>query len=148
MMMPVRGLTMSLVSSPESRLQPGIGDGLVHGDMVPGGAGGVEAHGAAVDELFGVERRRAVNLAAKAQLGVFFGPHDAGPRLAQRSRDFLDVVADRRDNADAGDDDAPHDFTPLRAGGCSGEAALVVATPPGNAGLSPRRAGTGRRACP
>jgi len=34
----------------------------------------MEAHGAAIDHIFRIERRRAVDLAAKAELGIFFGP--------------------------------------------------------------------------
>ncbi len=92
-----------------ARLQPGIGDGLIHGDMVPGGAGGVKAHGAAVDDLFRIERRGAMDLAAEAEFGIFLGAHDSRSRRAQRGRDFLGIIADRGDNADAGDDDASHD---------------------------------------
>ena len=91
-------------------LQPGIGDGLIHGDMVPGGAVGMEAHGAAIDQGFRIERRRAMHLTTKTKLGVFIGPDDAGARRAQRGENLVGVIADRGNNANAGDDDAPHDF--------------------------------------
>ena len=55
-----------------------------------------------------IERRRAVHLAAEAELGVFVGARDAGLRLAQARQHFLGVVADRRDDAHAGDDDPSH----------------------------------------
>ena len=67
MMMPVRSLEMSLSS------RPAVADRLLHRDMVPGRAAAEEAHGAAVDHLVGIERRRAVHLAAEAELGVFVG---------------------------------------------------------------------------
>ena len=89
MMMPVRSLEMSLSSS------AGVADRLLHGDVVPGGAAAEEAHGAAVDRLGRIERRRAVHLAAEAELGVFVGLHDAGLGLAQARQHFLRVVADR-----------------------------------------------------
>ena len=76
------------------RLEPGIADRLLHGDMVPGGAAAEETHGAAVDRFFGIERGRAVHLAAEAELGVFVGAHDAGLRLAQARQHLLGVVAD------------------------------------------------------
>src|SRR5208283_3996033 len=89
-----------------------IGDRLLHRDMVPGGAGGVKAHGAAVDDLGGVELRHAMHLRAEPELGVFIGAHDAGLGLKERLSDFLGVVADRRHDAHSGDDDASHDVPP------------------------------------
>ena len=81
---------------------------------------GVEAHGAAVDQGFRVQRRRAMHLAAKTKFGVFIGPDDAGARLAQRGENLLGVVADRGNNANACDDDAPHDLTPVPGAYLSG----------------------------
>ena len=43
----------------------------------------MEAHGAAVDHLVGIERRRAVHLAAEAELGVLVGAATM-PDLASR----------------------------------------------------------------
>jgi hypothetical protein len=86
----------------------GVGDGLVHGHMVPGRAAAVEAHGAAVDHFLGAQGRRPVDLAAEAEAGVVLGPAHARLRLAQRRHNFLRVVADGRDDAHPGDDDAPH----------------------------------------
>ena len=103
MMMPVRSFEISLV------LEAGIADRLVHGDVVPGRAAAVEAHGAAVDHLFRIEARGAVDLAAEAELLVIRSLADAGLRLAQRGENFLRVVADGRDDAHPGDDDAPHE---------------------------------------
>ena len=76
-------------------LEAGVADRLLHGDMVPGGAAAEEAHGAAVDRFARIERRRAVHLAAEAELGVLVGAHDAGLGLAQARQHFLGVVADR-----------------------------------------------------
>ena len=41
-------------------------------------------------------------------LGEYSAEADAGLGVAQRGRDFLGVVADGGDDADAGDDDASH----------------------------------------
>ncbi len=41
-----------------------------------------------------IERRRAVHLAAEAELGEFLGARDAGLGLAQAGQNFLRVVAD------------------------------------------------------
>ena len=76
-------------------LEPGVADRLLHGDMVPGRAAAEEAHGAAIDRLFRIERGRAVHLTAKAELGVFVGARNAGLGLAQARQNFLGVVADR-----------------------------------------------------
>src|SRR5690606_12465641 len=77
------------------RLEAGIANGLIHGDMIPGGAAAMKAHGATVDHGFHVDVGSAVNLAAKPDLGIFLCPDDAGPALAKRGQDFLAVVADR-----------------------------------------------------
>jgi hypothetical protein len=52
------------------RLEPAVGDGLLHGDVVEGGAVAHEAALALVDQRVEVDRRRAMNLAAKAVLGI------------------------------------------------------------------------------
>ena len=88
--------------------EAGVADRLLHGDVIPGGAAAEKAHGAAIDRFAGIERRRAVHLAAKAKLGIFVGAHDAGFRFAQRRQHFLRVVADGRDDAHPGDDHAFH----------------------------------------
>ena len=87
-MMPVR------VVGDFAGFEAGVADRLLHGDMVPGRAAAEEAHGAPVDGVAGFERRRAVHLAAKAELGIFVGAGDAGLRLAQARQNFLGVVAD------------------------------------------------------
>ena len=101
-MMPVRSFEIFV------SFKAGIADRLLHGDVIPGGAAAQKAHGAAVDRLAGVKRRRAVHLAAEAKLGIFVGAHNAGFRLAQRRQHFLRIVADGRDDAHPGDDDASH----------------------------------------
>jgi hypothetical protein len=75
--------------------EAGIVDGLVHGDVIPGGAAAVEAQGAAVQHVRGVELRSAVHLAAEAELPVGVREDDAGARLTQARKHFLRVVADR-----------------------------------------------------
>jgi hypothetical protein len=56
-----------------------------------------------------------MHLTAKSEFGVFVGPDDAGARRAQRGENLVDVIADRGNNANACDDDAPHDLTPVGA---------------------------------
>ena len=85
-----------------------VDDRLIHRDVVPGGAAAVEPHRPAVDHLFGAEGRRALDLGAKAEFGEFLGPRDAGFAGVKAGHHFLGVVADRGDDAHAGDDDAPH----------------------------------------
>ncbi|GJE45592.1 hypothetical protein AEGHOMDF_4792 [Methylobacterium soli] len=75
-------------------LEPRIADRLIHGDVVPGGAAAVEAHGAPVDHALRVEARCALDLAAEAVLGVGGRADDAGPRFPQRGQHLLGVVAD------------------------------------------------------
>ena len=45
-------------------------------------------------ELCGIERRRAVHLAAKPELRIFLGARNAGLRLAQACQHFLRIVSD------------------------------------------------------
>jgi hypothetical protein len=94
------------------RRQPGIGDGLLHGDIVVGRAVAHEPALALVDQRVEVDRRRAMNLAAKAVLGIVGREGNARAPLAQRSRNLRRVGSDRRHDADAGDDDAAHGRTP------------------------------------
>ena len=89
-------------------LEPAVADRLLHRDMVPGGAAAEEPHRAAIDHFFGLQGRGAFDLAAEAELGVFFRARNAGAALAQAGQHFLRVVADRGDDPHAGDDDAPH----------------------------------------
>ena len=68
----------------------------------------METHRAAIDDAAGVERGRAVNLAAKPELGVFVRLDDAGFGLPQGGENLLGIVPDRGDNPHSGDDDASH----------------------------------------
>jgi hypothetical protein len=63
-------------------LEPGVADRLVHRDVIPARADRVEAHRAAIDDRGRIERRRAMHLAAEAELGVLVGARNAGLRLA------------------------------------------------------------------
>jgi hypothetical protein len=76
-------------------IEPGVANGLLHGDMVPGRPAAEKAHGAAVDRLFRIERGRTVHLASKAELGVPVGARNPGLGLTQARQNFLGVVADR-----------------------------------------------------
>src|ERR1700730_7106052 len=98
------GALMRYFTRREARIQ----DRLIHRDMVPGGAPGMETHRAAIDDAAGVERGRAVNLAAKPELGVFVRLDDAGFGLPQGGENLLGIIPDRGDNPHSGDDDASH----------------------------------------
>jgi len=76
-----------------ARIEPGVADGLLHGDVIPGGAAPQETHRPPVDRLIRDQRGRAVHLAAKAKLRIFVGPRDSGLGLAQAGQDLLRVVA-------------------------------------------------------
>src|SRR5262249_14490488 len=89
-------------------LETGVADRLLHRDMIPGSTAAEEPHGAAVDRLVGVQRRRARHLAAKPKLSVLLGAHYAGFGLAQARQNLLGIVPDRRDDAHPGDDDTSH----------------------------------------
>ena len=108
MTMPVRSLT----TSPGS--EPGVANGLVHGDVVPADAGLHEAARLARDHRLPLEVDGAVHLAAKSELGVFVRAHDAGLGLPQRGQHLLGVVPDRGDDPHAGHDHASHATTSLR----------------------------------
>jgi hypothetical protein len=89
-------------------LEAGIGDRLLHSDPVPGGAIAHEAANPAIDRAVKIELRSAMDLAAESEARVVVGLHDAGFRLTQRGKHLLAVVADARNNTDAGDDHTPH----------------------------------------
>ena len=88
--------------------QPGIGDGIAHGDKVIGRAIAHEPQVALVDMVFQHNVRLALYPAAKAVFGVVFGKHD--PRFArpQAGLHFGKRISDGRDDPDPGDDDAAH----------------------------------------
>src|SRR5690242_3550361 len=58
--------------------------------------------------MLGIQRRRAVNLTAKTELGILLGADNAAASLAQTRQDFLGVVAERGDDAHSSDDHSPH----------------------------------------
>ena len=89
--------------------QAGVGDRLLHGDMVPRAALVQEAHGAAIHQGRSVERGLAPDLAAKAVLGERIRKRDARTRVAERGRDFFGIVADRGNDPQAGYDHSSHD---------------------------------------
>ena len=88
--------------------KPRVEDGLLHRDVVPGGARPHETAHLAVDHPFPVEVRFAVNLRAKAPFGVILGFDDAGARLAQGGKHLLAVVTDGRDDAHSRDSNTSH----------------------------------------
>src|SRR5579871_2056763 len=58
------------------RVEPGVLDRLLHGDVIPGRALAEKAHGAAIDHAGRIERRRALHLRTKAELGICVGAGD------------------------------------------------------------------------
>ena len=88
MTMPVRSLEMSFSSTPESRIACSMATWFQAAPPPE------EAHGPPVDRLGRIERRRAVHLAAEAELGVVLRARDARFGLAQAGQHFLRVVAD------------------------------------------------------
>src|SRR3546814_384325 len=103
------------------RLQPGIGDRLLHGQVVVGRTVAHEAQQLAVDTLGEIELHGAVDVAAEAKLLVLLGEHDARPARLEGGGDLLLVVADAGDDTDPGDHHAPqcdlrHAVAPAVAG--------------------------------
>ena len=108
-MMPVRSFRHFV------RSKAAIDDRLLHRYVIPGGAAAVKPQRSAVDRLFGVERRRALDLLRGSRVRRISParviPERPDARLAVTSWVF---DPDRGHNADAGDDDAPHnDFHTL-----------------------------------
>ena len=68
----------------------------------------MEAHRPPINDLFGAECRRPVDLRAKAELGLSIGASDPGFAVVKTGGHFLRVVADRGHDAHAGDDYASH----------------------------------------
>ena len=68
----------------------------------------MKTHGPPVYERFRLKRRRALHLTAKAKLSIFGRACNAGLAGVQAGQDFLNIVANRADNAHACDDDAGH----------------------------------------
>ena len=89
-------------------LKAGVADRLIHRNVVPADAVAHETARLARHLRFPVDVGGAVHLAAKTELGVFFGAHDARLRLAERREHFLAVVSDRGNDAHARDDHTSH----------------------------------------
>jgi hypothetical protein len=80
MMMPVRMLETSEASRPAS--------------WIPRSPFAEEAHRAPVDDVGRIQRRRALDLGAESELGIFVGAGDSGLRLVEARKHFLGVVSD------------------------------------------------------
>ncbi len=74
---PVRGLEISF------SVEAGIGDGLRHRHPAIARAIALKAAGAAIHHLVEIDFQTAMNLGAKAQTDIIFGPDDAGFGLAE-----------------------------------------------------------------
>ena len=75
-------------------LEPAVADRLLHRNVVPGGAAAEEAHCAAVDRFLRLQRRRRLNLAAKAEFGIVLGARDARTPFAQAREHLLRRIAE------------------------------------------------------
>ncbi|MCY1518133.1 hypothetical protein D9M68_528410 [compost metagenome] len=91
--------------------QAGIGNGVLHGQVGIGRRVADKAVELAVDEVFEGEVDGAGHLAAQAHFGVGRLEPDAGAAGAQVGGDGLLVVAQARNDAQTGDDDASHGKT-------------------------------------
>ncbi len=89
-------------------LEPGIGNGLLHGEVVPGRALAHEAGDAAVQHFERIQDRIALDLAAEAQFGIVGGGNDARLGGAQACRHLIERIADRGNDTHAGDDNSSH----------------------------------------
>ncbi|MPL82870.1 hypothetical protein SDC9_28819 [bioreactor metagenome] len=108
------------------RLKPGIGDRLLHRQEGIGGAWPHEAQVALVDMVLERDLRLALDLAAEAMLGVIGREDDARAAGLQAGSDFGSGIADRRDDAQTGDDDAAHGGLLSVRGSALGERDLHV----------------------
>ena len=84
--------------------QAGLGDGIFQRDLRIGSRIAHEAQLLAIDTCLDVDLRHTGHLAAHAQFGELRHGLDARAPLAQRGLHGIEVVADARDNARAGDD--------------------------------------------
>src|SRR5207248_6840593 len=75
-------------------LEARIDDCLLHRRIIPCRTVAHEATHPAIDSRIEIERRRAMDLAAKAKARVVIGSDDAGFSFPQRGNDFLRVVSD------------------------------------------------------
>ena len=88
-----------------------------------------EALGAAIDHAGRVEIRLAPYLALEAVFGEILRMADAGFGISEGFGDFGGIVADRRHDSEAGDNDTSHGFRPYlcsNSGGSDAEAAQAA----------------------
>src|SRR5690606_30672051 len=95
--------------------QPGIGDRLLHGDVVPGCALAHEAGGATVEHSEGIELGLAMHTATEIQVSIVLHEDNAWLGFAKADQHFIEIVADRGYDPHARDDDAPHAHVLLAA---------------------------------
>ena len=93
--------------------EPGIGDGIAHGQVGEGRRITHEALLLAVDQCVQVEVDTAADLAAQAGFGVVGQGGDARAPIAQRGRNGIQIIAEAGRDAHAGDDDATHQKLPV-----------------------------------
>ena len=84
-------------------LEAGVRDRLCHGHVAPAGAIAHEAHRALVDMISGLRLRAAIDLGLEAPVGIVLAEGDAGGAILQAVGNFAHRVANRRDDAHAGD---------------------------------------------
>ncbi len=88
--------------------QARVVDGLLHGDIVERRALSHEAQNLAIDVFLEIQANGPVNGGPESELHVLGAMFDPGTACVQGFDDFPFVVADAGDDAQAGDDDAPH----------------------------------------
>ena len=92
--------------------EPGLGNGLLQGDVGVGGCRSHEAQDLAIDVLLGIKGNVAGNLGAQPHVPIDGVEGDARLQRTQRCQDLLAVVAQTGDDAYTGDDDSFHVLAP------------------------------------
>ena len=95
-----------------------IGNGLLHGEVVPGRALAHETGDAAVEDFERIEARIALDLAAEAQFGIVGRRDNAGSGGTQACGHLVQRIADRGNDTHAGYDNSSHRVLALSS--CSG----------------------------
>jgi hypothetical protein len=107
--------------------QTGVGNRLIHRDVVPGRAAAVKRIVAAIHQAFNVHRRHAVHLATEAKIDIILGGIDARFGSTQAFEHLIGGVANGGHDAHPGDDDTPHgDLSNLERGYPLGQAEVLA----------------------
>ena len=85
-------------------IEPGVFQGLAHGDVVEGRRISHEAQQLAIDVFGRIQADGSMHVRAQAQFGVFRRELDTGAPHSQGFQDFLFVVTDARNDSQTCDD--------------------------------------------